>query len=102
MFHVGHSMGGAIVSNIIPQLQHGGAVMWAPGNVVYYDISSRVHAVPGHYEEFYDIGVLKIQTVRQLSAVLTSVIQPLPGPFRTGVFALQLKNIQNRIVVIFG
>ena len=47
MFPAGHSMGGAIVSNIIPQLQPRGAVMWAPGNVVYYDISSRVHAVPG-------------------------------------------------------
>ena len=58
IFPVGHSMGGAIVSNIIPRLQPKGAVMWAPGNVVYYDISSRVHAIPGRYEESYDIGGL--------------------------------------------
>ena len=58
LYPVGHSMGGAIVSNIIPELQPKGAIMWAPGNVVYYDVSSRVHAVPGQYEEFYDIGGL--------------------------------------------
>lgn len=58
LFPVGHSMGGAIVSNIIPKLNPKGAVMWAPGNVVYYDVSSRVHAIPGRYEDFYDIGGL--------------------------------------------
>ncbi|MCB7319403.1 alpha/beta hydrolase family protein [Lacrimispora sp. 210928-DFI.3.58] len=62
LFPVGHSMGGAIVSNIIPELQPKGAVMWAPGNVVYYDISSRVHAVPGQYESSYDIGGLMMSS----------------------------------------
>lgn len=32
--------------------------MWAPGNVAYYDISGRVHAIPSSYEEGYDIGGL--------------------------------------------
>ena len=32
--------------------------MWAPGNVAYYDISSRVHAIPGSYKMTYDIGGL--------------------------------------------
>ena len=33
LYPVGHSLGGAIVSNIIPELQPKGAIMWAPGNV---------------------------------------------------------------------
>ncbi|MCC8025583.1 MAG: alpha/beta fold hydrolase [Clostridium sp.] len=74
IFPVGHSMGGAIVSNIIPELNPRGAVMWAPGNVVYYDISSRVHAVPGRYEEVYDIGGLMmsrefLEQVRRIDIV---------------------------------
>lgn len=62
LFPVGHSLGGAIVSNIIPELKPKGAVMWAPGNVVYYDVSSRVHAVPGYYKETYDIGGLMMSS----------------------------------------
>lgn len=42
----------------IPELQPKGAIMWAPGNVAYYDISSRVHAIPGSYKMTYDIGGL--------------------------------------------
>ena len=62
MFAVGHSLGGAIVSNIIPELKPKGVVMWAPGNVAYYDISSRVHAVPSKYEDAYDIGGLMMSS----------------------------------------
>lgn len=60
LFLVGHSLGGAIASNIAPGLRPKAIVLWAPGNYVYYDISSRVHAVPGRYEEFYDVGGLKL------------------------------------------
>ena len=79
MFPVGHSMGGAIVSNIIPQLQPRGAVMWAPGNVVYYDISSRVHAVPGHYEEFYDIGGLMMSSEFLSQVRKTDIVRQAEG-----------------------
>ena len=36
--------------------------MWAPGNVAYYDISSRVHAIPGSYKVTYDIGGLMMSS----------------------------------------
>ena len=62
LYPVGHSLGGAIVSNIIPELQPKGAIMWAPGNVAYYDISSRVHAIPGSYKVTYDIGGLMMSS----------------------------------------
>jgi len=56
IFLAGHSMGGAIVSMVAPVLQPKGAILWAPGNTAYFDISGRVHAIPGHYKEYYDIG----------------------------------------------
>lgn len=33
-----------------------------PGNVAYYDISSRVHAIPGSYKMTYDIGGLMMSS----------------------------------------
>lgn len=62
VFLVGHSLGGAVASNIAPEVHPKSIVLWAPGNFVYYDISSRVHAVPGHYKESYDIGGLTLSS----------------------------------------
>lgn len=62
MFLVGHSLGGAVASNIAPIVQPKAIILWAPGNYVYYDISSRVHAVPGNYQPFYDIGGLTLSS----------------------------------------
>ena len=60
LFIAGHSLGGAISSIIAPILQPRGVILWAPGNTAYYDISSRVNAVPDHYEELYDVGGLNL------------------------------------------
>lgn len=60
VFPVGHSLGGMISSIIAPILQPKGAVMWSPGLSGYYDISSRVGAIPGHYEKSYDVGGLEL------------------------------------------
>jgi len=56
----GHSLGGAIASVLAPLLQPKAAVLWSPGNTAYYDISDRVHAVPGQYQSTYDIGGLAL------------------------------------------
>lgn len=53
--------------------------MWAPGNVVYYDISSRVHAVPGHYEEFYDIGGLMMSSEFLSQVRKTDIVRQAEG-----------------------
>lgn len=56
----GHSMGGAIVSVIAPHVKPKAAILWSAGNSAYYDISARVHAVPGRYKASYDIGGLEL------------------------------------------
>ena len=71
-------MGGAIVSNIIPQLQQRSCYV-APEVWSYYDISSRVHAVPGHYEEFYDIGGLMMSSEFLSQVRKTDIVRQAEG-----------------------
>lgn len=60
IFLSGHSLGGAITSMLAPVLKPKGAILWSPGNSAYYDISARVHAIPGEYKDTYDIGGLAV------------------------------------------
>ncbi|MDO4488355.1 MAG: alpha/beta fold hydrolase [Eubacteriales bacterium] len=62
MFMVGHSLGGVLAGMCAPKRQPAGAVLWSPGLAAYYDISSRVHAVPTMYEKEYDIGGMLIDS----------------------------------------
>jgi len=58
----GHSLGGAIVSVLAPRLKPKAVILWSPGNTAYYDISNRVHAIPGQYLSIYDIGGLALSS----------------------------------------
>ncbi|MDD7201192.1 MAG: alpha/beta fold hydrolase [Spirochaetales bacterium] len=74
IFLSGHSLGGAIASNVAPVVQPAGLILWAPGNTAYYDISNRTHAIPGHYEKVYDVGGLYVageflKQIRQIDIV---------------------------------
>lgn len=60
IFLSGHSLGGALASDVAPIMQPAGLILWAPGNTAYYDISNRVQAVPGEYAEKYDVGGLYV------------------------------------------
>ena len=60
IFLSGHSLGGAIASNVAPKVNPRAVILWAPGNTAYYDISNRTHAIPGHYQEKYDVGGLYV------------------------------------------
>ena len=61
MFMVGHSLGGILTSMGAAKRQPAGAVLWSPGLTAYYDISSRVHAVPTQYVPEYDIGGMLLE-----------------------------------------
>ena len=62
MFPVGHSMEGPLSPTSYRKSAQGSG-LWAPGNVVHYDISSQCPCCSmGHYEEFYDIGGLMMSS----------------------------------------
>lgn len=61
MFMVGHSLGGIITGICAAMRQPAGAALWSPGLSAYYDISSRVHAVPTQYKPEYDIGGMLLE-----------------------------------------
>ena len=60
IFLAGHSLGGAVASIAAAHVQPLAAILWAAGNTAYYDISKRVGAIPGQYEESYDVGGLEL------------------------------------------
>ena len=58
----GHSLGGMLTGMAAPLRQPKCAIMWSAGLVAYYDISSRIHAVPTQYEKEYSIGGLMLES----------------------------------------
>lgn len=79
MFLCGHSMGGSIAGMLAPIVQPMGAILWAPGSFVFYDVSSRVHAVPGHYEAQYDIGGLMMSSEFLTDAMNINAVESAKG-----------------------
>jgi hypothetical protein len=71
MFLAGHSLGGILCSMAAPLRQPRAAVLWSPGLTAYYDISSRIHAVPTQYQDEYSIGglILSSEFLTELRAI---------------------------------
>ncbi|MGI5967655.1 alpha/beta hydrolase [Anaerotruncus rubiinfantis] len=58
----GHSMGGLVVTQILPKVQPKGAVIWAPAYSMYYQASFRARTLVGPTDDGlgYDIGGMKL------------------------------------------